>query len=143
MFSYFNIFYRTKLLSTFDHPSAVYSVALQPGSNGNVCATACQDGIIRLFDTRRNQTGGFFFETTLSFSTILNKFIPFIRCFSADWRNPSKTTFFDDVFTCRAIDRCCGLKSRCKFFRHSKHQKVNYLHNYFLFSFSSFLIFIF
>ena len=33
-------------------------IALQPGTNGNIFATACAgDGIFRIFDTRRNANG--------------------------------------------------------------------------------------
>ena len=32
-------------------------IALQPGTNGNIFATACGDGIFRIFDTRRNANG--------------------------------------------------------------------------------------
>ena len=36
-------------------------MSLQPGaSNGNLFGTACDDGILRLFDTRRNSTSGEF-----------------------------------------------------------------------------------
>ena len=50
------------MLNTFNHPSLVPSVALQPGSNGNFLATACADGILRLFDLRRgSETGKFCF----------------------------------------------------------------------------------
>jgi WD40 repeat protein len=37
----------------------VNAVALQPGEGGNIFATACNDEVVRLFDTRRNVKGGF------------------------------------------------------------------------------------
>jgi len=46
-----------KLLYSFGHSDEVNSISLQPGTNGNNLATACDDGIFRLFDTRRSTTG--------------------------------------------------------------------------------------
>ena len=48
---------RLKLLNSFKHPETIEAIALQPGTNGNLFATGCEDGIVRLFDTRRNKTG--------------------------------------------------------------------------------------
>ena len=45
------------MLYLFEHPEAVNSISLQPGANGNFFASASKDGILRLFDTRRNKTG--------------------------------------------------------------------------------------
>ena len=50
---------REKLLNSFQHPDDVYSLALQPGADGNVIATACDDGILRLFDPRIDEKGEF------------------------------------------------------------------------------------
>ena len=52
---------RKELLHSFDHPDSVHYVALQPATGlmtGNLLATACQsDGLLRLFDMRRNSKG--------------------------------------------------------------------------------------
>ena len=48
------------MLHSFDHPDLVHYVALQPTAGliaGNILATACQDGLLRLFDMRRNAKG--------------------------------------------------------------------------------------
>ena len=50
---------RKKLYNSFQHSDSVYSISLQPGNEGNIFATACGDGILRLFDTRRNKKGEF------------------------------------------------------------------------------------
>lgn len=39
------------------HPDNVWDIALQPNTDGNVLASACEDGIVRLFDLRRSATG--------------------------------------------------------------------------------------
>ena len=39
------------------HPDQVFDIALQPGTDGNVFASACEDGIVRLFDIRQSVTG--------------------------------------------------------------------------------------
>ena len=39
------------------HPDGVWDIALQPGTNRQVFALACNDGIIRLFDNRTSVTG--------------------------------------------------------------------------------------
>ena len=47
-------------MHSFDHPDLVHYVALQPTAGliaGNILATACQDGLLRLFDMRRNTKG--------------------------------------------------------------------------------------
>ena len=48
---------RKRLLNSFQRPSQVNGVALQPGKDGNICVTAGFDGLVRLFDTRRNKKG--------------------------------------------------------------------------------------
>jgi len=47
------------LLHSLEHPfvTTVLGCAFQPGNEGNVLATASADGILRLFDIRRNQNG--------------------------------------------------------------------------------------
>ena len=47
------------MLTSFQHPDTVNAVALQPGEGGSIFATACNDEVVRLFDTRRNVKGGF------------------------------------------------------------------------------------
>ena len=44
---------------SFQHLDGVWDIALQPGTNGNVFASACEDGIVRLFDIRQSVTGIF------------------------------------------------------------------------------------
>ena len=39
------------------HPDRVWDIALQQGTNRQVFALACNDGIIRLFDIRTSVTG--------------------------------------------------------------------------------------
>ena len=37
------------------HLGAIYSMDLQPGSDGRVLAAGCVDGALRVFDTRSKQ----------------------------------------------------------------------------------------
>lgn len=37
------------------HSAAIYSMDLQPGSDGRVLAAGCVDGALRVFDTRSKQ----------------------------------------------------------------------------------------
>ena len=45
------------MINSIEHPSEVYGIALQSHQNENNFATVCPDGIVRLFDTRRNGKG--------------------------------------------------------------------------------------
>ena len=51
--------FRKNLLNSVPHPDSVWDIALQPGSDGQVFASACEDGIVRLFDIRTSATGIF------------------------------------------------------------------------------------
>ena len=52
--------FRKKLLNSVLHPDWVLGIALEPsGTNGQVFASSCKDGFIRLFDTRTSVTGTF------------------------------------------------------------------------------------
>ena len=41
------------------YPDKVWDIALQPGTNGQILASACHAGIARLFDIRTSLTGNF------------------------------------------------------------------------------------
>ena len=71
------------MLNSLEHPfvTTVLGCALQPGSEGNVLATASADGILRLFDIRRNKNGkllrsskAYFFAMNSSFFTSILPF---------------------------------------------------------------------
>ena len=59
-------------LDYFWQPSTVNSLSLQPGTHGNVFATASYDGILRLFDLRRNRKGNKI-RLIIKFSKLLKK----------------------------------------------------------------------
>ena len=40
-----------------EHPDYVYDISSQPGTKGQVFASACADDILRLFDIRQSVTG--------------------------------------------------------------------------------------
>ena len=49
-------------MTCFEELSAdIYGMDLQPCSNGNLLAMACQDGILRLYDTKSLETGELFY----------------------------------------------------------------------------------
>ena len=50
---------------------------MQPGSNGNFFATACRDGILRLFDTRLNKNG----ELIFTINKLVKKMLKILRIF--------------------------------------------------------------
>ena len=73
------------MLYLFEHPEAVNSISLQPGANGNFFASASKDGILRLFDTRRNKTGELDIlkhPSSFYYTFNSNKISIFVRCCS-------------------------------------------------------------
>ena len=60
--------FRTDNLHSLQHPDEINGLALQPGTDGNVIATACDDGILRLFDPRRDGKGEFITSKLLNIS---------------------------------------------------------------------------
>ena len=109
------------MLHSFDHLKTVFGLALQPGADGNVIATACKDGIIRLYDTRKEKNSSFIHSIQLILFSIkivlkqnyfkINNFIPFCRCGDAVGQ-ATWSVVFGQVFTCRENDDCCGCMVR-------------------------------
>ena len=57
------------------HLDTIWGFSIQPGTNGNVFASACSDGILRLFDIRHSVTGmslNFFHCPKILFFKFLN-----------------------------------------------------------------------
>ena len=65
LYHLFKIFDRKKLFNSFEHPDGVLNIALQRGNGGTIFATACVDGILRLFDTRRDSKREFIFQSAI------------------------------------------------------------------------------
>jgi hypothetical protein len=59
------------MLYTVAHPETVWTIACMPGKNGCIFATACQDGVLRLFDTRTSNTGIILHQTVFSLLNFL------------------------------------------------------------------------
>ena len=55
------------------HPNSIWDLALQPTTDGQVFASAC-DGIVRLFDIRRSVTGNFKTQHPTTFFFIDNNY---------------------------------------------------------------------
>ena len=116
----------------------VNDISLQPGTNGNVFATAFEDGIFSLFDTRKSETGEWSKDNSTNYYwkaiEFTNWFISSCYCLKdfilVVGEGRIRPFEVDYVFSCWSHDHLCsGWKKRWGLtLRHSTPNKVGIIY---------------